>query len=187
MLTTTPYSDLALGRKATSRSRANGYGRNCVPNKDGADFSQVLEFDHTIAVVQSYLRPRIRLPLAARVARKPNPHQQSSESLLWAITVSVAVVLVEYVEVVEKLMQVRCDYRTGKSQIERGRSICRHSDRCAFNERPSQLGPGSRRSVRISGRKLPSFSHPLFWDGEMSRGLPDNHFAMLRCFASLPR
>ena len=57
MLTTTPYSDLALGRKATSRSRANGYGRNCVPNKDRADFPQVLESRHTIEE-QAGLRSR---------------------------------------------------------------------------------------------------------------------------------
>ena len=48
MLTTTPYSDLALGRKVTSWSPVNGYGRNCVPNKDRADFPQVLESRHTI-------------------------------------------------------------------------------------------------------------------------------------------
>jgi hypothetical protein len=57
MLTTTPYSDLALGRKATSRSRANGYGRNCVPNKDEADFQQVLESDHTLSAESVGLAP----------------------------------------------------------------------------------------------------------------------------------
>jgi len=35
-----------------SRSRANGGGHNCVPNKDRADFPLVLESYHTIAVVQ---------------------------------------------------------------------------------------------------------------------------------------
>jgi hypothetical protein len=37
--------------KQLSRIRANGDGRNCVPNKDRADFLSVLESGHTIAVV----------------------------------------------------------------------------------------------------------------------------------------
>ena len=42
----------ALDRQIVSPSRANGRWRNCVPNKDRADFSPVLESDHTIAVAQ---------------------------------------------------------------------------------------------------------------------------------------
>ena len=45
----------ALNRETASRSRANGEGHNCVPNKDRADFPPVLESDHTIAVVQEVL------------------------------------------------------------------------------------------------------------------------------------
>lgn len=42
------FGDLALGRQTASRSCANGQRRNCVPNKDSADFQQVLESGHTI-------------------------------------------------------------------------------------------------------------------------------------------
>jgi hypothetical protein len=38
-----------LNHQAPFRSRANGGGRNCVPNKDRADFPSVCEFDHTLA------------------------------------------------------------------------------------------------------------------------------------------
>ena len=46
------FSFGALNRQIASRSRANGGGHNCVPNKDRVDFPPVLESDHTIAVVQ---------------------------------------------------------------------------------------------------------------------------------------
>jgi hypothetical protein len=46
----------ALDHQTTSRSRANGAGRKCVPNENGADFPQVLESDHTIAVLKTLPR-----------------------------------------------------------------------------------------------------------------------------------
>ena len=52
----------APNRQIASRSRANGGGHNCVPNKDRADFPPVLESDHTITVVQ-------RLSAQCRVCR----------------------------------------------------------------------------------------------------------------------
>ena len=39
--------NLALGRRIASRSGANGWGPNCVPNKGRADFQKVLESGHT--------------------------------------------------------------------------------------------------------------------------------------------
>jgi hypothetical protein len=46
--------DLTLGRQTASRSRANGGGRNCVPNKDGADFQEVLESGHTMGAARGF-------------------------------------------------------------------------------------------------------------------------------------
>jgi hypothetical protein len=51
-----------LNRQTASRSRANGGGHNCVPNKNRGDFPPVLESDHTITVVQ-------RLSAQCRVCR----------------------------------------------------------------------------------------------------------------------
>src|SRR5260370_32761302 len=53
LITTPGFREFdALNRQTASRSRADGDGHNCVPNKDRADFPPVLESDHTIAVVQ---------------------------------------------------------------------------------------------------------------------------------------
>jgi hypothetical protein len=44
------FGDLtSLNHQTTSWSRADGDGRNCVVNKDEADFPLVLESDHTMA------------------------------------------------------------------------------------------------------------------------------------------
>jgi len=43
---------------SASQGRASANGRNCVPNKDRADFPPVWESDHTIAVVLGTSRPR---------------------------------------------------------------------------------------------------------------------------------